>query len=390
MNILFLDQFSELGGAQQCLLDLLPAIAERGWTARAALPPGGPLVDLLRGHGLCVSDIQSGPYGCGRKSTADLFRFVTDVPAQVSTIATLLDQSSADLLYVNGPRLLISAALAARGRAPILFHAHHCIGQAGIGQTGAAYLEGLALRRSSATVIACCDAVAQPLRRWTPRERIHIAPNGTADLGFREPVFGQEVRIGIVGRIAPEKGQVEFLRAAALLAPDAPHVRFVICGSALFGESAYYDEVLRHARGLPVELLGWRKDAGAVMRGLDILVIASKQEGMPRVLLEAFSVGLPVVAFPVGGIPEAIEDGITGFLTRDLRLTLKTVLETDVEKIRSVARHAHRKWESRYTLAAYRECVMNLMEQSAARETTGRRRRKSAMRQSAPEDTRSA
>lgn len=223
-----------------------------------------------------------------------------------------------------------------------------------------------------------------------PRERIQVVPNGTSDLGFREPVFGREVRIGIVGRIAPEKGQVEFLRAAALLAFDAPHARFAICGSPLFGDDGYYNDVLRLARGLPVEFLGWQEDAAAVMRGLDILVIASKQEGMPRVLLEAFSAGLPVVAFPVGGIPEAIEDGITGFLTSDLRATLKTVMELDPDKIRSVARNARREWELRYTLAAYRGHIMNLMEQSAARETTGPRRHKSAMRRSAPEDTRSA
>ncbi|MGA3186032.1 MAG: glycosyltransferase family 4 protein, partial [Bryobacteraceae bacterium] len=305
MNVLFLDQFSALGGAQHCLIDLIPAIQERGWSARAAIPRGGQLGSLLRDRGIRVDDIQSGPYGCGKKSAADILRFAADVPRQIAKIATLLDQP-ADLVYVNGPRLLIAAALAARGRVPILFHAHHCIEQ-----RGAALLEGLALRHSGATVAAISEATARPLRKWVPAERIHTIPNGTADFGFHERSF-EQIRIGIVGRIAPDKGQLEFLRAAALLMPLVPHAQFVICGAPLFGDRAYYDEVLSLAAGLPVEFLDWQPDVGAVMRDLDILAIPSRQEGMSRVLIEAFSAGLPVVAFPVGGIPEVIDDRRTG------------------------------------------------------------------------------
>jgi glycosyltransferase involved in cell wall biosynthesis len=387
VNVLFLDQYSALGGAQQCLLDLLPAIEERGWSARVAVPPGGPLIDRLLACGIRADVLRSGPYRSGKKSAADLLRFAADVPAQTAAITELLRQSPTSLLYVNGPRLLISAALAARGRVPVLFHAHHCIGQ-----RSAAYLEGAVLRQSGAMVAACCDAVAQPLRRWVPEERIHTIPNGTADFGFCERTFerGREVLIGIVGRISPEKGQVEFLHAASLLVAHVPHARFVICGAPLFGDRDYYGKVLRMAANLPVEFLDWQEDVGVVMRSLDILVIASKQEGMPRVLLEAFSAGLAVVAFPVGGIPEVIEQGVTGFLTTDLAAGLIAVLQSDPAKLRAVTRNARCEWEQRYTLAAYRERITNLMEASAARETLAPQSRKSAMRQSAPGDSRSA
>jgi len=378
VNVLFLDQFSALGGAQQCLLDLLPAVEERGWTARVAIPMGGPLVDVLRGRGVRVDEIRSTEYRCGRKSVADFLRFAADAPRQTAAIAAIVDESSADLVYVNGPRLLMAAKLATRGRVPMLFHAHHSILQ-----RSARYLEGLALRQSGATVAACCDAVARSIP--VSRESIHTIPNGTADLGFVERSFEKQ-RIGIIGRIAPEKGQTEFLRAAGLLLRDAPHARFVICGAPLFGDRAYYNEVLRLAADLPVEFLDWQEDVGAVMRGLDVLVIPSKQEGMPRVLLEAFSAGLPVAAFPVGGIPEVIEDKVTGFLTRaaqpdELAATLREVLRSDPDKLRAVAHNARREWEQRYTLAAYRARITNLMEQSvplAARETIAPQPRRSA------------
>jgi glycosyltransferase involved in cell wall biosynthesis len=366
MNVLFLDQFSALGGAQQCLLDLLPAIQERGWKARVAIPRGGPLINLLRARGVPVDEIQSGPYRSGTKSAGDVLRFAADVPLQTAAIAALLRQSHTDLVYVNGPRVLVAAALAVRGRMPILFHAHHSIGQA-----SAAYLEGLALRRSGATIAACCAAVAQPIRKWVASGRIHTIPNGTPDFGFRERSLErrQETRIGIIGRIAPEKGQTEFLRAAALLVKHLPRARFVVCGAPLFGDREYYRAVLRLSTDLPVELLDWHADVGAVMRDLDILVIASKQEGMPRVMLEAFSAGLPVVAFPVGGIPEAIDDGISGFLTRGaspsaLAATLSEVVASP-DRMRSVSHTARVEWERHYTLAAYCERITTLMEQCA-------------------------
>ena len=71
MNVLFLDQFSELGGAQRCLLDLLPEILERGWSATAALPGAGPLVGLLRDWQVPVQQIPCGPYESGSKSFTD-------------------------------------------------------------------------------------------------------------------------------------------------------------------------------------------------------------------------------------------------------------------------------------------------------------------------------
>jgi glycosyltransferase involved in cell wall biosynthesis len=392
MNILFLDQYSALGGAQQCLLDLLPAIEERGWNSRVAVPPGGPLVDRLRAQGIRVDAIRSGPYRSGRKSVTDLVRFATDIPAQVATIARLLDQSPTDLLYVNGPRLLIAAALAARGRVPILFHAHHIVGQ-----SSAAYLEGLALRHSGATVVGCCDAAAQPLRRWVAPERIHAVPNGTADRGFRDRSFepGREVRIGFVGRVAQDKGAMEFLHAAAILKQSVPHARFTICGAPLFGDRDYYHEVLKLAADLSVEVLEWQDDVGAVMRGLDVLVMPSKEEGMPRVLLEALSAGLVVVAFPVGGIPEVIDDGINGFLVPsgsavDLARKLEDLLQFEPEKLRTTAHGARRKWELRYTVAAYRAGITNLLEPYATRETTARPLHKSGLPRPVPKDTRSA
>jgi glycosyltransferase involved in cell wall biosynthesis len=283
--------------------------------------------------------------------------------------------------------LLPAAARAVRRRIPLFFHAHHRVSQ-----RSARLIEGIALRQSRATVAACCRAVAQPLEQWA--DQIHVIPNGTRDLGFELRTRNRDPRVGIIGRIAPEKGQAEFMRSAAVVGREFPNARFVVCGAPLFGDDDYYREVLRLAANLPVEFLDWQQDITQVMRSLDLLVIASTEEGLPRVLLEAFSAGVPVVAFPVGGIPEAVEDRVTGFLAREsLAAASRDALNIAPARLHFIARNARTQWEQNYTLAAYRERITNLMEMTARRPTSEKRaqtRRKTSLPRPAPEDSRSA
>ena len=367
MNILFLDQFSELGGAQRCLLDLLPALAERGWRARAAIPGEGPLVEALRARDIRVDEISCGPYRSGSKSTTDILRFPWDVWRQARVIRRLVAEESFDLIYVNGARVLPAAAVVARGRVPVLFHAHFPI------YGYMARLAGWSVRRANATVAACCQFVARPLRRHVARGRLRVILNGTPDLGFRERDFGPNGRwrIGVIGRIAPEKGQTTFVRAAAVLAPMFPQARFLICGSPFWAARNYFDEVRRLAQGLPVDFLEWQYDVARTLAELDLLVIPSVQEGMPRVMLEAFSAGLPVVAFPASGIPEAIEDEVTGFLvpgtsSEALAARIRGLIAGNTERLVAVAHNARQRWEQCYTLEAYRQEIIGLMRDLAS------------------------
>ncbi len=353
MNILFLDQFSQLGGAQRCLLDLLPALEERGWHAAAALPGGGPLVEMLSVRGIGVQTIPCGPYRSGSKSVTDGVRFIRDVRNQ----ASVLRPQKADLVYVNGPRLLPAAALAFGGRAPVLFHAHSRI-PAGY----SAWLAGWSIRRTDGTVVACSRSVAPDVRQ----HRLRVIANGTPDAGFRERSFDRW-RIGIVGRISPEKGQIEFVQAAAMLAPEFPDARFVICGAPIFPAGNYFERVRALANGLPMEFLGWRDDVAPVLAELDLLVIASEAEGMPRVMLEAFSAGVPLVAFAVGGIPEVIRDRETGFLVRErtpeaLAACIRDAMTGSTAALQQVAINARCEWERSYRVEDYRKNVTDLME----------------------------
>lgn len=374
MNLLFLDQFSVMGGAQRGLLDVVDAAIARGWSVTVTLPGRGPLVEQLRSRKVNVEEIPCGPYQSGGKSAADFIQFALDVPRQRRILTNLMNRISFDLVYVNGPRLLLAAALAVRA-VPVIFHAHSRVNQG-----YAVALAGWSIRRSDMTVIACSHHVAEPFAPYVRNGSVHVVPNGTQDAGFRERAFGtgRSWRIGMIGRISPEKGQADFLRAIALLAPAFPAARFVICGASILPTGGYLDLVSTLARGLPVEFLGWRDDVAAVLAELDLLVVPSKEEGMGRVLAEAFSAGVPVVAFATGGIPEVVTDGETGFLVTEmspeaLANRIREIITSDGLALRNVASSARRTWEQSYRIGDYQQRIMDLVENlaSQARHETG-------------------
>jgi len=360
VNVLFLDQFSVLGGAQQVLLDTVAAARQRGWRTWAALPSSGPLIDRLRTLDATVVEIPCGPYRSGHKGIQDLLRFRSDVREQVRVIGELQNRAGFDLIYVNGPRLLPAAASMSGG--PVLFHAH-----SHVEQTLARKLAGRSIRRGGASVVACSNSVLEQFQNYA--EKQFVIPNGTGAMEFRDRTFARDGkwRIGVIGRISPEKGQAEFIRAAALLHTEFPGAQFIVCGAPLFADSSYLDYAKSLAGTLPVEFLGWREDVAAVLSELDLLIVPSRQEGMGRVVIEAFSAGVPVVACAVGGIPEVVIDLETGFLVRDttaesLAQCIREVMRGDPAKLRQIAASARRTWERCYTVEIYQERITELME----------------------------
>jgi glycosyltransferase involved in cell wall biosynthesis len=120
------------------------------------------------------------------------------------------------------------------------------------------------------------------------------------------------LRVAFVGRLAPEKCVDDLLRAIAA----APGVRLTVVGD---GPRRASLEALAGALGIEdrVEWRGylpWGPGLFAVLRGSAALAVPSATEGLGLVAVEAMSQGLPVVATRVGGLPELVEDGVTGLL----------------------------------------------------------------------------
>jgi glycosyltransferase involved in cell wall biosynthesis len=111
--------------------------------------------------------------------------------------------------------------------------------------------------------------------------------------------------IGTVACLKPQKAPEDFIRVAKIVTTSLPNVRFVLVGD---GELRATVEALiaRHGLHEYVHLAGWRRDIPAVMHALDLFLLTSHWEGLPRVLLEARVTGLPIVATNVGGADEVV------------------------------------------------------------------------------------
>ena len=361
MNVLFLDQFNALGGGQQCLRDLIPEIVARRWTAHVGLPAHGPLTRQISEAGGIVHEIHLEPYSNGRKSIGDMMRFVREAPFLAREIRRLIRTNHIDLVYVNGPRLLPAAAMAAD---KLVFHSHNLLAKRYVN-----LLAGISLRKSGATAIASSLFVAAPLRSHLPPERIRIVYNGVRDYGLRSSARPESSppTIGMIGRIAPEKGHLDFVEAARILASGGPSCRFVICGDSQHSENIYMSTVRGHAEGLQIEFLPWQADIGSILRRLDVVALPSANlDATPRVIPEAYSAGVPVVAYPAGGLPELIEHGTNGILSSEstpqsLAVALKDLL-ADRQQAERLGRNARQSYLSRFTLERFRQEVAAVLD----------------------------
>jgi glycosyltransferase involved in cell wall biosynthesis len=364
MNLLFLDQFSDLGGAQKNLLELLPAVRAAGWHALIGLPGEGELFQRVRALGFEAERINCGPYRSGRKSAADLWRFVAGTPRLAAQMHRMAQRVAADVVYLNGPRLLPAAAVAGFER-PVLFHSHSYLGPGAVRS-----LAGFALRRLGAWLVGQCEFVAAPWRPFVRPERVSVIYNGvTGPPHTLERAHAGAPRVGCIGRIAPEKGQREFVAAAKQIHQALPECRFAIYGAPLFGEPAaerYLAQVRADAEGLPLEFAGWVDDIYTSIGQLDLLLVPSAgHEATTRVILEAFAAGVPVIAFPSGGIPEVVEDGVTGLLANSAGEMAQRAIELltgDPCRLISIARAARESWARRFTLERYHQEILRAIE----------------------------
>lgn len=166
---------------------------------------------------------------------------------------------------------------------------------------------------------------------------------GDGKMASRHAGWDSTVRIGIVGRLTPWKGQHVFLRAAAKLLNAGFRAKFMIIGASLFGEKNYEQELhqLAHSLGIEehVEFLGFRNDIPKVMQELDILVHASTSaDPCPNTILEGMAHCLPIVASNGGGVPELVMNGETGLLAE---MGDSDSMASSVETLLRNAEYAH-------------------------------------------------
>jgi len=136
------------------------------------------------------------------------------------------------------------------------------------------------------------------------------------DVGVKRQALGLEPTKPVIGMVAPfkpQKAPLDFVRMAGLVHRARPDAQFLLVGDGELRE-AVLGERARLGLSSVLHLTGWRRDAAEIMRCLDVFVLTSLWEGLPRVYLEAMASGVPVVGTKVDGAPEVVREGVTGFL----------------------------------------------------------------------------
>jgi glycosyltransferase involved in cell wall biosynthesis len=309
-------------GADRVLLQVLLGLRERGWQVAVLVPDDnrpGWLSTTLAANGVPV---RRAALAIARRRHFQLFALPAYARAlwrARRTIRTEAKRVHASIIHVNTSALPVAAILGRPGGARLVWQVHELI----VRPRAMAWIFRVLPPLTADRVIAVSEAVRLHLLPRGPwRRRVVTVHNGIAN-NRPEPMPGlrNEGRplVAFVGRLNRWKGYELFIEAVARIAPSQPFVDFVIAGDAPRGEGWRVDDLRKRLEdaGLAdrVRTLGLVPDGAAVAEAADIVVIPSTwPEPFGLVALEAMRAGRVVVAAAHGGIPEIVEDGVSGVL----------------------------------------------------------------------------
>ncbi|HXD85105.1 MAG TPA: glycosyltransferase [Urbifossiella sp.] len=322
MNLVHLTASTFFGGPERQILGL----AQRLRDADDFPEPISTTIASFAERGRCQAFVEE-----IRTQGFDAIRLANDFPsirATLRELSQLLDRCQADVLFCHGYKADILGRIAARR-----------VGIPAVAVSRGWTAENRKVRvyewldrrnlRFMDHVVCVSEGQAEKVRRWCsiPEERLSVIRNAARfeAASAREPASRERLLsffhpreavakiVLAAGRLSPEKGFGVLVEAAAAILRNDPATGFV-----LFGEGVLRPELERRIAELGIArrflMPGFRHDLDALIGAADIVALPSFTEGLPNVALEASAAGVPVVATAVGGTPEVIADGVSGFL----------------------------------------------------------------------------
>lgn len=344
MNVLQILPELNVGGVETGTLDLAKYLVRQGHKA-IVVSNGGELVSVLESLGAVHYKLP-----VHKKS---IFSIMKMVPKLVK----IIEKENVDIIHARSRAPAWIAYLAARRTNKVFITTCHGFYKKHL----FSYVMGWGKR-----VICPSNIIARRMMDdfGVPHERLRLIPR-SVDMDkfeYKSPDKKrkkEEFNVGIIGRLTPLKGHLDFVKAMAKVYRNIRRLKIWIVGDAPASKDAYKEQVRVLVRRLGLnhctEFLGTQKDIPGIMAHLDLLVLATTtQEAFGRVIIEAQAAGVPVVATAVGGVVDIIEDNKTGLLIppADPQAMSEAIMRVfqDKELARTLAENAYRKVIEKYNV----------------------------------------
>ena len=240
-------------------------------------------------------------------------------PRMLPRVARVLREFQPDILHTHSYVLRYTVPVARRAA---MVHTVHNLAEREVNAFGR-WVNRVAYRRGAVPVAAGVE-IAKSFRRVYGFEVGATIPNGIDLLQYRKPgareawrqahgFSGNDVLIASVARLEPQKNPLGLMEAFARGLRDDQRCHLLLAGGGSL-ENAARECAERCAVERRVHLLGVCRDVPEMLAAADLFALASRWEGRPLAVMEAMAARLPVIATAVGGVPEIVEDGVSGVL----------------------------------------------------------------------------
>ncbi|MEM2294109.1 MAG: glycosyltransferase [Candidatus Aenigmatarchaeota archaeon] len=187
------------------------------------------------------------------------------------------------------------------------------------------------------------------------------------------PINQRDVDVAFIGVLSKEKGILEFLESCNILKSYNIHVKIIIWGDGILKDMVkYYINKNDLSNFVQLKNFVTHQDVPKILNRIKLIVIPSYSEGLPNRLIEAMACGTPPLAMPVGGIPDVIKEGVTGFLLKsnDPKHIANKIIEllSKPELLEKVSKNAYEyvreKFNYKKTLESWQKILRELTKES--------------------------
>lgn len=311
----------ELGGAQEHTLHIASHLDPQRFESFLIAGPGGLLDDEARSlHGVTF------------RTARHLVRRIDPVNDFLGRreLRTMIREIGPDIVHTNSSKAGILGRLAAAdAKVPVIIHTIHGFGIEAV-KNRLLQRVLLATERAAARVTTHFIGVARQnildgIRfGLLSEDRASVIYSGVDLTTFRDAPLRPELLdsfgfprdafvIGSVSCFKPQKDPLAFVDVAAAVHAEAPETRFLLIGDGEL-RPAIQERIREYGLEKILILTGWRRDVPELLKLLKLSILTSRWEGLPRVIPESLSAGVPVVVTRAGGSAEAVREGETGYV----------------------------------------------------------------------------